>query len=199
MDESTLKHTLFFDNAFERSCSPSKPIWLSRRFRVVSVYIKTRYEIDQHGVDRTWLFSNLIAKYCAPKEPILFPWRSSVVSVWKIHHSLKLMLNICFISPDSFVMHQLNTLLLEDRSHSIEDLTSLESALNNKRRWRLIKYKKTNITLLVCNKLAKYCAPSGPILLHLRMSVVSVWINMEMIDLYQTMYELVLRDFSVMH
>jgi hypothetical protein len=77
------------------------------------------------------------------------------------------------ITPDLFVMHQLNTCLLEDQYHSIEDLTSLKSA-NRDAGSSNTKRKPYNFTLLVCNKVAKYCAPSGPILLDLRLSIVNV-------------------------
>ncbi len=63
---------------------------------------------------------------------------------------------------------------------------------------RLINLKN-DITLFSINAIPRYCAPSGPILLHVRISVVSVWIDINDQFTLDNENEPILRDFSVMH
>jgi hypothetical protein len=128
--------------------------------------------------ERTWLtvlFCNALAKYCAPSAPIELLRRFSVMSVyiqqWKWQCDVGVH-NVTYSIIVQCIGQILYPFITDLIIHNIQRYECLC--------WILIvkmRCERVGLTVLLCNTLDKYCAPTAPILLPDRRRVVSDYVE----------------------
>jgi len=92
-----------------------------------------------------------------------------------------------------FATHGANMIFLRRQFHCFLDSVLWVSVLNNSDRYEIDKNRNC-CTVLVCNELAKYCAPVGPMRFKPRFSVVSVCVECYVINKKRNSFTLLVSN-----